>query len=49
MNRILSYNREEQLIAYVIWLMDTNNQKIEAIETNSFIFPIVFRRINRSF
>lgn len=44
MNRILSYNREEQLIAYVIWLMDSNNQMIEPIETSSSIFPIIFRK-----
>lgn len=44
MNRILSYKREEQLIAYVIWLMDSNNQMIEPIETSSSIFPIIFRK-----
>lgn len=44
MNRMLSYNREEQLIAYVIWLMDSNNQEIEPIETMSSIFPIIFRK-----
>lgn len=44
MIRMLSYNREEQLIAYVIWLMDSNNQEIEPIETKSSIFPIIFRK-----
>ncbi len=44
MNRILSYKREAQLITYVIWLIDTNNQTIEPIQTTSSTFPIIFRK-----
>lgn len=47
MNRILSYKREAQLITYVIWLIDSNNQIIEPIQTTSSTFPIIFLNKNK--
>ena len=45
-DKLISFNRELQLVSYAIYLHENKTTNIYAVQINSNIFPIIF--INRA-
>ena len=45
-DKLISFNRELQLVSYAIYLHENKTANIYAVQINSNIFPIIF--INRA-